>query len=382
MGVEGGSGINQYALEQKKMQDALAAQKKATDEAQRQFQEQQQLRGIESARGPGYIGLETNKYERQAGVTNPGYEGFRDRTTGELIDAYKIDPFKGEMSQRLRQEALSTGPSEWAKNALQQQQYEQAQGLGRVGLEQQKAQAAAQAQLMRQGGLGGGARTSLARSGMRDALMANQGVYAQGSQRRFGINDTDLQRRQELTGIMADAERQAQLQNIGTLKEDVNRRGTFDQNRYAEQMKAWAAEKQAAAQRNAGGGGCFPEWTEIKMRDGRIKKISEISIGDELFVGGKVTNKIVLDGEFILHDYMGVDVTASHAVLEGMAWVRVGESRRGIKTTKVVDTVFNLDTESHQIWIDGVMFADYVETDDKGVVTNDDSLRALNGARA
>jgi hypothetical protein len=221
---------------------------------------------------------------------------------------------------------------------------------------------------------------------MRDALMAQQGVYGQGAQRRFGIQDADLQRKQELTGTLADVERQGQLQNIGMLEKDVGRRAEFDKTRYTEQMKAWAAEKQAAAQAQAGrggGGGCFPEWTEIKMRDGSFKKISEIEIGEELFLGGKVINTHVYSSDaevFEIYDYMSVDVTGSHSVLEYSEWVHVEDSKRGIKTTKKVSEVYNLSTERHQLLVKGILFADHMETDDD-IADPQDSLRALNGAR-
>lgn len=346
----------------------LAAKRDSENaETQRMLLEQKSLRNTEALRGQGYVGTEANQFERQAGVTPPGFEGFRSRETGKLLSDYSYDPYKSEMTSRLRSEALSEGPSKWAQGALQKQQYEQAQGLGRVGLEQQRSQAQAQSQLMRQGGLGGGARTSLARSGMRDALMAGQGIAAQGAQRRFDISDTDVQRKQDLTGTLADVERQGQLQDIGMLEKDVSRRGAFDTNRYNEQMKAWAANQQAAAQKAAGsggGGGCFPGWTLVKLKTGVFKKMSDIICGDELLIGGKVTELHFFSGKTeVIYDYMGIDITGSHAVLEGTKWVRVKDSNRGIKTTQSISTVYNLTTELSQIWIGGYLFSDYAEKD-------------------
>ena len=87
--------------------------------------------------------------------------------------------FSGAASQKLQQEALSTGPSDWAKNALAKQQFEEGQAAGSAGLQQQSAQSGAESNLMRLGGLSGGARTSLARSGAKDLLNAKQGVAGQ-----------------------------------------------------------------------------------------------------------------------------------------------------------------------------------------------------------
>jgi len=243
-----GNGIEVLRRQQNKDKADLA-------EANRKMKEMQSMRAAEIKRGPGYEAVASNKFEREAGVEAPGFEGVRDIKTGQLLDQYKLDPFAGEASQRLRQEALGTGPSEWAKNALGKQQFEEANQMGNVGRQQQMAQSQAQSQLMRQGGLGGGSRTSLARSGMRDQLMAAQGVASAGQLARFGISDTDAKRRQGLLGTNADAERQAQMANIGTQKEALSAKAQFDANRYAKQMEAWAAKQGADATRAAGSGG-------------------------------------------------------------------------------------------------------------------------------
>jgi hypothetical protein len=193
--------------------------------------------------------------EKKAGVNAQDYEGMRDIRTGKLLDQYKVDAFSGDASKKMRAEAMGSGPSEWAKAALQRQQFEQGQGADKAGLQQQTAQAAAQAQLARQGGMGGGARTSLARSGARDAMMAQQQNAAQGIQQRFGINETDTKRRQDLLAGTADLERQQQLKNMETMQGDVTNLAKFQGNRYNAQMQAWANEQSANATRAAGGGG-------------------------------------------------------------------------------------------------------------------------------
>jgi len=251
------SGFVAYEKEQKAKKAAAAAA-----ELKRKNTEQSALQKIMTEKGPGYEALATNSFERQAGVTPPGWAGMRDVKTGQLLDQYKIDPFAGEASQKIRAEALGTGPSEWAKNALGKQQFEQGQQMGAAGLQSQQAQSQARASLMQQGGLGGGARTSLARSGARDQLMAQQGVGQAGALARFGINDTDANRRQELLGTTADVERGGALQNLGTTRADLENRAKFDANRYNEQMKAWGTKQSADATRAAGrsgggGGGCF-----------------------------------------------------------------------------------------------------------------------------
>lgn len=223
--------------------------------AQEQLAEKNKMLQTQRTKGPGYEAFEQNQFEKQAGVTPPGYEGARNIKTGQLLDAFKADAFRGEASKRLRDEALSTGPSQWAKTALGKQSFEESQARGNVGLQQQQAQSSAMANLARTGGLGGGARTSLARSGARDALMAQQGVANQGILARYGINQTDTERRQQLLGQTSEAERAADTANIATMKQELQNRAVFDANRYNQQMQAWGAKQSADATRAAGSGG-------------------------------------------------------------------------------------------------------------------------------
>jgi len=256
MGFFGGGGFKAQGPDANLVQ--IENQRKQLADLQAQVDYQKQMRQTAMQKGPGYQNFDQNEFEKQAGVLPPGYEGVRDVNTGQLIDQFKVNPFTGEASKRLRDEALSTGPSEWAKNALQKQKFDEQQALGKSGLQQQMQQSNAQSQLMRQGGLAGGARTSLARSGARDALMASQNVGAQGIQQRYGINDTDAQRRQQLLGTTADVERQADLANQKTLQDEIQRKAVFDANRYNQQMSAWGAKQAADATRAAGqksGGG-------------------------------------------------------------------------------------------------------------------------------
>lgn len=200
---------------------------------------------------PGYNAAAQTNFEKDAGVTPPGFQGMVDPVTGQILDQYKVNPFAGEASQRLRTEALGTGPSEWAKIALGKQGAEESQARGIAGLQQQQAQSQAMSNLSQFGGVNTGARTSLARSGARDLLMAKQNVAQQGLMNRYGINQTDAERRQQLLGTTADVERQGDLANLQTSKDSLGAKAQFDTNRYNQQMQAWAAKQSADAQRAA-----------------------------------------------------------------------------------------------------------------------------------
>lgn len=225
-----------------------AAQRSALQQAQDAWAAQQ-------AKLPGMVTPPQSQFEQQAGVSPAGYQGVADPTTGKLLGQYSVDPFAGEASQRLRSNALSTGPTEWAQQALKQQGMEQNLGMGRAGLQAQQAQSQARAGLQQFGGLGSGAKTSLAREGMRNQLSAEQGVGAQGALARYGIGQQDAQTKQALLGGTADVERAGQSQNLQTLLQNLGGQNAYNANRYNQQMGAWGAKQTADATRAAGSGG-------------------------------------------------------------------------------------------------------------------------------
>lgn len=221
---------------------ALAAQKKKDDDTMKAYQEQ--IYGS----APGTEVMAPNQDEQSAGI-NASFRGVTDPKTGQLLDQYKVNPFAGDASKQLRSEALldPSKASAWTAPQLSQQQFEEGQSMGAAGAQQQSAESNARSSLMRFGGMGGGARTSLARSGARDLLMAKQNVGAQGVTARAGITNADLTRRQGLLGTTADVERQGDLKNLESLQGNMANRQAFDINRYNQLMAAWGAKKTAAA---------------------------------------------------------------------------------------------------------------------------------------
>lgn len=193
--------------------------------------------------------------ERASGVYRPGFETLRDRTTGQLRDIYKQDPFAGEAGQKLKAEALSTGPSTWANMATQKQGLEEQTGRDAAMRQAMQTSGMAQSQLARTGGISSGARARAAQQGAKDALMAQQGVSRQGITQRADIGMQDAARRQQLLGQVTDAEKQAQAANVGATMGDVTQKSAFDLSSYKDQMAAYGAKKSAEAQAAAAGGG-------------------------------------------------------------------------------------------------------------------------------
>lgn len=233
-------------LEDLKAQNAnLKAQ---SDDRQRMLNEQ-------VLRGPGYRAVEQVAQERRAGILPPGYEGIRDLRTGELLSQFKLDPYQGRASQVLSEQAFSQGASPWAQMQMQKQALEESQGIDKVAQEQARATAQAQSQMMRLGGLSQGARNRMAMDQARQAARAQQAVRAQGMGQRLGIEEQDINRKQDLLGRFSASEMQAQAGNIGALTQDVGRSGLFDMERYKKQMEAFGAQQAADAQRAAARGG-------------------------------------------------------------------------------------------------------------------------------
>lgn len=199
----------------------------------------------------GVIEYAQTEQEKRAGITPPSLEGYRDLETGQLLDQYKFDPYKGEAVQKLREQAFAEGDSPWAKLQQQKLALEQSGLMDSAAKQQLQGMSQGQAALAMSGGLSSGARERLARGGARDLMMARQGISRQGAQGRMGIQEQDLARKQGMLSDFANSEQRAQEMNLGALKEDVNRRAMFEGNRYNQGMQAWAAGQSADAQRAA-----------------------------------------------------------------------------------------------------------------------------------
>lgn len=196
------------------------------------------------------------------------------RTTdkqGNLLDNFKINYGPDVMANRdalnmLRQQSMATGPSVWAQQALQ------AQGLENQGMrESADRQAAAQkasawSDLAQHGGLSGGARERVSMNAARDQAQARQLANRQASQANMGILSQDTAAKQAMLSAQPGLENQAfqqdltnkqgnlmtQQYNMGNALHDIGASNESAMNAYNEQMKAWAANKTADAQANAG----------------------------------------------------------------------------------------------------------------------------------
>lgn len=122
---------------------------------------------------------------------------------------------------------------------------------------------------------------------------------------------------------------------------------------------------------------CFSPGTLIEMPDGTTKQIENIILG-ETINGGKVYSiRMSMTDEGQIYNYLGTHVTGTHAVKEDGVWVRVENSKFGIKTD-LPGPVISLVTENHRIHSNGNEFADEFEHDNYEEITMDESLKLLN----
>jgi len=122
---------------------------------------------------------------------------------------------------------------------------------------------------------------------------------------------------------------------------------------------------------------CFTPGTMIEMADGTIKPIESITLGESVN-GGKVYSiRMSMTDPGQIYNYLGTNVTGTHAVKENGVWTRVENSAYGIKTD-LPGPVISLVTENHRIHSNGNEFADEFEHDNYEEITMDESLKLLN----
>lgn len=122
---------------------------------------------------------------------------------------------------------------------------------------------------------------------------------------------------------------------------------------------------------------CFTPGTLIEMEDGTTKQIESITLGESVN-GGKVYSiRMSMTDPGQIYNYLGTNVTGTHAVKENGVWTRVENSAYGIKTD-LPGPVISLVTGNHRIHSNGNEFADEFEHDNYEEITMDESLELLN----
>lgn len=174
------------------------------------------------------------------------------------LDMSGIDAFKSQ--------ALAQGPSQWAQQAGQQQNYLAMQSKDQGAQTVAGQGATAQAGLASRGGLSSGAAERLAQGGANNYLSMTQGVNNQlaGNQMQIGMNDQQnkLSMMSQLPGMQLGAanfkQGQAQMQlgadstDVANAMQGTQAQNTYNLGKYQTQMQGYGAGQTASATAKAG----------------------------------------------------------------------------------------------------------------------------------
>lgn len=168
--------------------------------------------------------------------------------------------------QAFQSQALAQGPSQWAKQATDQQNF-LAMNAKDQGAQTVAGQGAtAQAGLASRGGLSSGAAERLAQGGANNYLSMTQGVNNQqaGNDMQIGMNDQQnkLSMMGQLPGMQLGAanfglaktntQLGADSTDVANQMQNAQARNTFNLGQYQTQMAGWGAGQTAAATAQAG----------------------------------------------------------------------------------------------------------------------------------
>jgi hypothetical protein len=190
---------------------------------------------------------------------------------GNLPDKYKynpelLDPSKLEGYSMLKNLATEAGPSKYAQTANLQSELGRQDQIDAATRQSEAAATKARSDLAMRGGASAGSRERLGMNAQDNLMASKQGAYrAQGGQLLDIMKQDELMKRDALREF-GTAEGKIAFQNnaltnsagqynLGTvLKEEDSRRG-YETDTYKAALDKWAANKQAEATRNSGGGG-------------------------------------------------------------------------------------------------------------------------------
>tara|TARA_B100001758_G_C18416918_1_gene620889 strand:+ start:13178 stop:14590 length:1413 start_codon:yes stop_codon:yes gene_type:complete len=112
---------------------------------------------------------------------------------------------------------------------------------------------------------------------------------------------------------------------------------------------------------------CFDKHTMLTLKDGSIKSISRLTIGDELLHDGAVTSimKLSRDNED-MYTYKDIIVSGTHYVYENNKHIQVKNSTNAKQLFNYDEKyIWCINTASKKIHIKDIIFSDYDDLNDK-----------------
>lgn len=198
------------------------------------------------------------------------YDSLVDPATGKLKSGYELqtnalDPSKWDGYSKYKQEALRSGPSAWAQ--LQTQTNNAAAMNNKESAARQAASGMTMGNsaMAMKGGLSQGSRALAARGSARDLMMSRQQASRAGDTANMQTATTDEGNRINQLAALSTSEQnigqfnttldaKTKEYNIGNMVNDHTGKNAYADMTYQEQMKKWAANRQADATQNSGGG--------------------------------------------------------------------------------------------------------------------------------
>lgn len=107
---------------------------------------------------------------------------------------------------------------------------------------------------------------------------------------------------------------------------------------------------------------------KVKLKDGNMKKIKQLEIGDDLEVGGKVEGFIVIDGGSVEQYYYKNSLLSGDIIVkEDGKWIPVKRSMEALKVSCLKERMYNVLTEENKINVNNILMVDFDQTLDKDI---------------
>ena len=208
-----------------------------------------------------------NSSDPYAGIWNmrPDFNAPYDPNTMSTEKSFKeLDPMYSTGLNRLREEATRKGGSGWLHNTQMMNALNEKDARDKGAQEVGGQTGVALSKLASQGGLSSGARERVAEQGQRNFMDMSQGASRTADMNDLSAAIQDEGNRMNALSQLPGAEQNrmsgwlnAKTQDNQNLMNNTNLKNQWNMDLYKERSGAYAADKQAQATANSGGGGCF-----------------------------------------------------------------------------------------------------------------------------
>jgi hypothetical protein len=209
--------------------------------------------------------------------------------TNDMAMSPGVDKKLAEMQgyKKFKNEALRTGPSEWADRATAQQAQEAGFARDRGAGEVAGRTATARANLAMRGGFGGGASERLEKAGMSNYMDMSQNVGQEQARNTMQIGMNDEQNRMQQVGMLNELDMNrlklsGQANQFDATAGMANNQAynNFNKDIFDTKMSAWGAKQNADTQRKEGGGSfiCTALYDRGLITNAEMRRMSDLLV--------------------------------------------------------------------------------------------------------